>query len=167
MSRLGWLVKPLNSYKYWQISDDVVTYSGWSTVTVDLQKIKMNRGRYGWKNISTQLRFDPHEDRLPRRFYVDDIALREDDTLTSFFDIKFNIEDTDDGSVNLSIYGDRDRTFGNGNELFISNVAAGNGNQSYRWAPSASVKGTFWIYIQANDGLNTRGFYSSGPLKVH
>jgi len=168
MSRFGWIAKRLNSYKHWQISDDVVTYSGWNTLTVDLKKIRIDKGKYGWKGGITKFRFDPHEDGKSRRFYVDYISLREDDRLSKYFDIKYNLKDSDNSSVNLNIYADRDRSFGNGNESLLTSLTTSPGNnQTWRWTPPASVKGTFWIYIAANDGLNSRGYYSTGPLKVH
>ncbi len=167
VSRFGWTTRRLNSPRYWQITDDIVTYTGWNTLTVDLKKVRLNRGSFGWRNYVTRFRFDPHEDRRTRAFYVDYITLREDDRLRRFFDIKFNLIDTNDATNQVKIYRDKDRQFGNGNEAIIADYNTRTGLQSRRWAPSGSLRGLFWIFIQASDGKNTSGFYSSGPLRVH
>ncbi len=164
MSRIGWLTK--NSPGYWQVSDDIVTYGGWNNITVDMNKIKLNVGNYGWKNWITALRFDLHEDPYKRRFYIADIALREDDRLVKSFAIKYKI-DNDEPTTALKFYRDKDRTFGNGNEVLITQKKARTGTGAYRWKPSRKIKGLYWIYIQATDDQSTRGYYSSGPLKVH
>lgn len=168
MSRIGWITSRYNSFRYWQISDDIVTYSGWNTITVNMKKIKVDSGKYGWRNWITNLRFDSHEDKLSRRFYVDYITLREYDRLSTSFDIKYRLIDNNDTSVSVSIYRDKDRIFGNGNEALITtNASVSPGNKSFRWRPSRRIRGLYWIYIRANDGINTAGYYSTGPLRVH
>ena len=168
MARIGWLTRRYNDPKYWQISDDIVTYKGWNTYTIDLKKIKLNRGSYGWKNRITQLRFDPHEDRYSRRFYVDYITLRADDAMNSngSFVVRYKLYDTNDSSVNISFYRDRDKSFGNGNEVLIRSLAAAPGSRSFTWKPSKYVNGTYYIYAKANDGVDQRGYYSTGPVKI-
>ncbi len=167
MSRFGWTTRRQDSPKHWQMSDDIVTYKGWNKITIDLKKIRLNRGNYGWRNWITRFRFDPHEDRLSRRFYVNYITLREDDRLRSSFVIRYNLTDTNSGNVGVTIFRDKDRRFGNGNETAIKAMNVAPGRKAYRWRPSRKVRGTYWIYIRANDGINTTGFYSSGPLRVH
>ncbi|HDZ86283.1 MAG TPA: hypothetical protein ENH57_01165 [Actinobacteria bacterium] len=168
MSRIGWMTQRYNDPKYWQVSDDIVTYRGWNTYTIDLKKIKLNRGSYGWKNRITQLRFDPHEDRLSRRFYVDYVSLRADDAMNSngSFVVRYKLYDTNNSSVNISFYRDRDKSFGNGNEVLIRSLAAAPGSRSFTWKPSRHVNGTYYIYAKANDGVNQTGYYSSGPVKI-
>lgn len=167
MSRVGWTTIRQNDPRWWQMSDDILTYDGWNTLVVDLKKIKLNRGNYGWRNLITRLRFDPHEDEYgARRFFVDSVSLREDDRLVKRFPIKFSVRD-DSGSVRVSIYADRDLVFGNGNERLITNMNTAPGMRTFSWAPSRRVKGLYWIYIKADDGANTRGYYSTGPLRVH
>ncbi len=166
MARVGWTTRPLNHQKYWQMSDDILTYDGWNTITIDLKRIKLNRGRYGWRDFVTRLRFDPHEDPYRRRFFIDSVALREDDKLSKAFAIKYRV-DNDDPTTALSFYRDKDRTFGNGNESLIAQRRVSSGVGAYRWRPSRRVKGAYWIYIKASDNLSTRGYYSTGPLRVH
>jgi len=167
MTRVGWITKRYNDPKHWQISDDIVTYAGWNTITIDLKKIKLNRGSYGWRNRVTQLRFDPHEDRRTRSFFIDYITLRQDDKVGSRgFVIRYNLYDKNDNDIAINIYRDRDRRFGNGNEALITSQRVGPGKRAYRWRPAHVIKGTFWIYVQANDGVNTSGYYSTGPLRV-
>ncbi len=168
MSRFGWTTKRYDDPKYWQISDDIVTKSGWNTITIDLKKIRLNRGRYGWKNSITRFRFDPHEDRGTRRFYVSSIALREDDKVNKRrrFRIRYKLYDVNSPTVTVKLYRDRDRTFGNGNERLITTQVTNPGSRGYTWKVSRKIRGTWWIYAQANDGTNTNGYYSSGPLKT-
>ncbi len=167
MSRFGWTLKHHNDPRFWQMTDDIVTYAGWNTITIDLDKIKLNRGSYGWSSWATKFRFDAHEDNLSRRFYVDSVYLREDDKLTSSFAIKYNLIDINNSTVGVKIYRDKDRIFGNGNEAEITQMDVSPGANTYRWAPPGSLKGLYWIYIQGSDGVNTSGYYSGGPLRVH
>ncbi len=147
MSRIGWLTKRLNAPKYWQISDDVVTYSGWNNITIDMNKIKLNRGRYGWKNWITALRFDLNEDPYKRRFYIDNVSLREDDRLVKSFTIRYKV-DNDEPTTTLKFYRDKDRTFGNGNEVLIAQKKAPTGTGAYRWKPSRKIKGPGYTFKQ-------------------
>lgn len=163
MSRFGWTTTKSG----WQMSDDIVTWTGWNTITIDLKKIKLNVGNYGWRGWVNRFRFDPHEDPRYRGFYVDYVTLREDNSVNNhgYFDIKFKIID-DDPNVNLRIYGDKDRTFGNGNEKLYKKMTVQSGNYSWRWKPSSLYGRKQWIYIQASDGLSTQGFYSSGYVRT-
>ncbi|KKM98552.1 hypothetical protein LCGC14_1156720 [marine sediment metagenome] len=167
MSRIGWTTRRYNSTNQYQMSDDVVTYAGWNTYTVDLKKIHLNRGSYGWKDRITRLRFDPHEDPYGRRFYVDYVTLREDDATNpnGNFVIRYKLSQVD-GPTSVSFYRDRDRRFGNGNEAFIKTVTANRGNNRFTWKPSKYVNGNYYIYARAGSGALRRGYYSSGPLKV-
>ncbi|KKL67908.1 hypothetical protein LCGC14_2130290, partial [marine sediment metagenome] len=164
MLRIGWY-----SDKYsWQMSDDVVTYPGWHTYTVDLRKIKTNRGRVGWKGLVKGLRIDPNEDAYgPRRFYFSKIRLASDNTLRSSYKIRFNLNAGRKKRSKVRLYYDRDRKFGNGNERLIKRGTYRNGKRSYTWRPSRRIKGNVYIYARATDGINTNGNYSTGYIKVH
>jgi len=166
MSRFAWITNALNSPDYFQITRDIVTYPGWNTYTLDLKKVPRARGRYGWKGWVNTLRFDAHEDPKARRFYLDYIKLAADCILKTSYVIKFNVKN-DDSTTNVSLYADRDKRFGNGNEVLLTTGNYSNGNRSYKWTPSASLKGTFYIYAIGADALNQAGYYSTGPIKVH
>lgn len=163
MSRFMWLIKG----RGWNTSDDIVTYTGWRTYTVDLKKIRLNGGRAGWRGRAAIFRFDPHEDSYSRRFYLDNIKLAGEDRVSSVFSIKYRKTDSDNSSATLYLYWDADKSFGNGNENLIVTKTIENGSGSYRWRPSRSLRRKVWIYAKVTDGINTTGFYSTGMLRVH
>lgn len=151
-----------------QTSDDIVTYANfWRTYTIDLKKIQLNGGRYGWRGSVSALRFDPNEDTGHRRFYLDYIKLAAEDKLSDYFDIKYQCRDLDNSKLNLKLYYDVDKTSGNGNEHLIVSKTILNGIGRHRWRPSRSLRRRVWIYAKVSDGINAIGNYSSGMLRVH
>lgn len=164
MARFMWLT----SGGGWNTSDDIVTYGpSWETITVDLKKIKLNGGRNGWRGRTAIFRFDPHEDRLRRRFYIDYIKLAVEDRLSSTFTIRYWKKDFNHPYATLKLYYDADKSFGNGNEHIITTKTIGNKASYHRWRASRNLRRKVWIYAQVNDGINTVGYYSSGMLRVH
>lgn len=165
MSRFVWR----SGARGWNISDDIVTYGGgWRTYYIDLKTIKLNGGRNGWRGNTDIFRFDPHEDRLSKRFYVDHVTLAAEDKLSTAFIIRYQNKDASGGETNtLRLYWDADKIFGNGNEHLIVEKPISNGSGYYKWRPSRSLKRRVWIYAQISDGINTNGYYSTGMLRVH
>ncbi|RJQ33506.1 MAG: hypothetical protein C4562_00090 [Actinobacteria bacterium] len=165
MARLAWKNYP--NYKGWQQSNDILTYDGWNNLTYDIRNLSLDVGSYGWRDSISALRFDPHEDPLQRRFYIDEVKVAADDELTNgSFDIKYNLSDADNAPVTLTLGVDRDTTYGNGNERTLHTSASSLGSLSYRFRPDTSFNGSYYIYALVSDGLNSNHSYSSGPLNI-
>ena len=71
----------------WRVSEDIVVFPGWNTITVDLDDtppLELIEGNAttnaAWDGQQIEvLRFDPHEDKGTRQFRVDWIKLSEND----------------------------------------------------------------------------------------
>ncbi len=164
MARMGWKNYPSRG---WQMTDDLLTYEGWNTISHSLRGAKLDIGSFGWRGWVDILRFDPHEDPLRRRFYVDNVRVAADDmTKNGRFNIRYRLGDTDSSAVVLSIFADRDKNAANGNERLIFKTTRGAGDGEFTWTPDASFNGSNNIYIAVSDGLNNTGSYSTGPVQV-
>jgi hypothetical protein len=164
MARAGW---SKTFSKGWQMTDDLLTYEGWNTLSLSLKGASLDVGNYGWQSQMSYFRFDPHEDPQQRRFYLDYIRIAADDELTNrAFDIKYTASDTDNSSLTLTLNVDLDTTPGNGNEQTIYSGAVGVGDGIFKWAPDSSFNGDYYIQASVNDGIAGTSSYSTGPLHI-
>ncbi len=164
MARMGWKLYP---YKSWQMTNDILTYDGWNTITLSLRGASLDKGTMGWRGQANYLRFDPHEDPYARRFYIDYVKLARDDLVRGgYFDIKYKLIDSDSAGIAYEVYADKDKNPGNGNERRLTVGSAGPGERVYRWSPDGSFNGSYNIYVSVNDGLNSTVSYSTGPVYV-
>gem|GEM_PF-2459949 len=164
MARVGWKNYPSRG---WQMTDDLLTYEGWNTISQDLRGANLDVGRFGWRGWVGTMRFDPHEDPLARRFYVDSVRVTADDmTKNGRFNVRYRVGDTDSAAVSVQIYADPDTNPSNGNWRLIMSTTRGAGDGVFTWTPDASFNGRNNIYVAVSDGLNNTGSYSTGPLQV-
>ncbi len=70
----------------WRVSEDIVVFPGWNTITIDLDDTPPSKLIEGGATSSMwdgqqikDIRFDPHEDKGTRKFRVDWINLSEND----------------------------------------------------------------------------------------
>jgi hypothetical protein len=153
-------------------SREVVTYSTVSTYTVDLldnaagdvMETDMSyRNRWLGSSI-TGLRWDVNEDRGPRRWRLDEVALRADDESHGRFVVRWTDRAHRPGTV-VAIYADRDRAGFDG-ELVAEGRVQREGRNSYRWDTSGVRPGAYWLYVVATNGASTSRAYATGPLRV-
>src|SRR4029453_8542198 len=87
-----------------------------------------------------------------------------DQTTAGAFTIRFSGADPEGDATTVALYYDSDRNPG-GTTLITSSVPLSAGQ--YVWRPSLSVPvGLYYIYAVANDGRNSIGRYSTGPVRV-
>ena len=132
-----------------------------------------------WTGTQTLFRLDPHEfpvssacTNTPTAANCHDVEL-DSVVLSPFaqadpgFAFKWNLSDSDDANVNLNLYLDPDTTFGNGNEVLIYSAIVPTSVHEYDWPGSGSVNyGTYHAYLVADDGKNSVGQYSTGPIII-
>ena len=165
------------------ISQDIPLFSGGPNeyCFADVAAIPVEAQSLGgpWTGTQTEFRLDPIEFSVsaactstPSPANCHDIDLVSA-VLSPFaqanpgYTFKWNLADADDANVALSLYLDRDTTFGNSNELLIYNANVPSSNGQFVWSGSTSVNyGTYHAYIVADDGRNRVGQYSTGPIIV-
>ena len=98
----------------WRVSDDIVVFPGWNTISIDLTGFTPNRlveggATQGWAGQQIDvIRFDPHEDSGTRRFTVASVTLADDERPTngsyeiSFRDRAFKSRSTAEVSLSRS-----------------------------------------------------------------
>lgn len=162
MARFAWVNYPSQG---WQQTNDILTYNGWNTLTYDLSKASLDVGTYGWRDLISTLRFDPHEDPGLRRFYIDSVKIAADDTLQNgAYLIKFKTKDTDNSTLHLKLLADPDTKRNNGNERLILNKKIKRNSKTFYWKPDKTFNKIYYIYAVISDGLNKTTSYSSGPV---
>lgn len=167
-------------------------YTTWYTYTVDLHRVVLEpTATDGWTGEQTVLRIDPHETPIPPFFSIDWVKLTADDTADTSFEIRWVVRDSD--IVITTLYYDLDTTWGNG-EIFIDQVGPGvdvsptpagpyliylpivsggsgapNGEEytyRYAWDTTGIPAGTYYIWVEATDGLNTTRWVSESPVII-
>jgi hypothetical protein len=159
------------------VSKDIITWPGKHTYTLDLATLSgaVNGGLEPtptptpWAQKSVRhFRIDPFEFGNEQvTFHMDNVKLAADDeTLNNSFTIKWNGSDPDAGqNPVVSLFYDTDRNPGNGGLTAIASGLPLSAGQ-YNWNTSGVPAGTYYLYAQVTDGINTTAAYSTGPLKV-
>ena len=155
-----------------QVSRDVVTFPGQASFTVDLKTNPSSDAvdprsapRIGWAgNMIEMFRFDPNEDRGPRRWRIDNIKLADDDAGDTTFPIKLRDANPAPGTV-VKLYADTDGVGFNG-QLIADNVDLSSGAATVNWTPASGTKGLFWIYAVTSRGAFSTRTYSTGPVRM-
>ena len=155
-------------------SREMVHYPGQSSFTVDLKTppdpsfvMETDRPeRDGWSTGSpvTHLRYDPNEDRGPRRWRIARIELRAtDETSANKFTIRWrDAGATEPVKVTLSY-----RPESGGQESQIAtDVAQVAGVNSYVWDTSNVPSGRYVVRVTGDDGISTGSNVSTGPMDV-
>ena len=155
-----------------QVSRDVVTFPGQASFTVDLKTNPSSDAvdprstpRIGWAgNMIEMFRFDPNEDRGPRRWRISNIKLADDDAGDTTFTIKLRDLNPAPGTL-AKVYADTDGVGFNG-QLIADNVDISGGATTVNWTPTSGTKGLFWIYALTGRGTYSTRTYSTGPVRM-
>lgn len=151
--------------------------SGMHTYTVDLGALAIgtDQGIENRANAQTwtasnkyHFRIDPHEFPTPRQFHFDNVKLAAIDEASGTFTISWTGSDADDSAEGstaptVTLYYDADTSPG-GRTQIATGLALSAG--SYVWNTAAVTPGTYYIYAEVTDGLNTTGSYSTGAVRV-
>ena len=149
----------------WRVSEDIVVFPGWNTISVDLDDtppqdlIEGGATSAAWAgNQIDILRFDPHEDKGTREFRIDWIKVTENDKprANNVFNIGFRDLGHEQGSK-VRIFLDRD---GDGiGERQIAFRSIWFGHNIHRWTVPADLRGTgeWFVTIRVTDpkGVST------------
>ncbi|MGI9606717.1 MAG: hypothetical protein ACR2P0_11325 [Acidimicrobiales bacterium] len=134
-----------------KVSDDIVVYPGWNTISIDLNDYTPNElveggSTTGWEGNIGLLRFDAHEDSGTRRFHVDYVMMSEDDKPTNgTFDVTFRDRGFEKGTT-ANIYIDRNAD-GVGGQL-IGSVTVARGTNTFTWnVPQNRVGSGEWHVV--------------------
>lgn len=173
VARVFWTSAPFIDGATATTTKDIIVFPGMNTYTVDLAALTTASGggletsgsAEAWTAANkTNLRFDPHEFAAARTFHIDDVKLTANPvSYSGSFTIRFSGSDADAGdSPTVSLYYDTDQNATNGKTLIASGVALSAG--SYVWTTSGVPFGTYYIYAEASDGVNTAGSYGDAPI---
>lgn len=166
------------------VTQDVVVYEGWRTVTVDLRTALLEAGSHGaWQPApKVGFRLDPLEFSTPHAFEVDSVLLTGNDQASNAFDIQYQAQDPNSQPVSVSFFYDTDRQGTNGTAIICQSGAIAPGTGSFkiylplvqtdkvgsgcRWNVGSIPNGDYYIYAVVNDGLDTLVRYSTTPVEV-
>lgn len=131
-------------------------------------------GETQWIGALENFRIDPHEFQLSsecttspspencREIELDSMVLAPFDQAHPTFDMSWISTDADDNAT-IDVYLDLDQIPGSGNETL---VFTGNENSDSGFTINESVtsNGTYFVYGEVDDGLNSNIKYADGPL---
>lgn len=142
--------------------------NGWHTYTIDLWDPR-SMGGLLWKDFYriTRLAFSPLGAFDPTTFEIDWVRLTEENyTLNNLYTLVFELNDTDNFTLNVELYYDTDRQGFDGTLITRwDNLTTG--RHSYTWDTSAlkpSLK--YYPYLVVKDALNTTMTYASVPIRI-
>jgi putative cell wall-binding protein len=151
-------------------SKELIVYPGVSEYVLDLATDASETDsavRPGWSGFVPQLRYDPNEDPGPRRWSIDEIALRADDeTVDDAFDIVWRDASTlgAEGTT-VALYADTDRAGFDG-RLIAGGIAQQAGENRYRWDTRDWPAGRYHLYAVAERDGTVGRRYAGGPVVV-
>jgi len=156
------------------ISQDIIVVPGMNSYTVDLAPLStapdggLEPGGSGetWTAAPKRyLRLDPHEFPTARTFHIDDVKLTAKPVAATSFTIRFVGTDADADATTVSLYYDVDTNPSNGKTLIASSIPASAGQVV--WNTSGVLRGEYYIYAEASDGIQVIGRYSSVPVVLN
>ena len=163
------------------VSKDIPVWPGRNLYTIDLSRLTTASGlepssQAAWSSSSVSiLRIDPHESTKGVRFRLGTTVLTAPDevVLGSAAVVQFAFADSDTAgsSYQARIYLDADRA-GDGRVLLDTFAATPNVLQTYQFVPAGRgiPAGEYFFYVEVTETRggfsDTRGLYSSGPLRV-
>ncbi|MEY2437243.1 MAG: hypothetical protein QOF97_2079 [Acidimicrobiaceae bacterium] len=156
----------------WQDSEDIIVYPGTHTYEIELATNPPQAAtdantpvRIGWAGQSiTALRFDPHEDRAPRHFVLDDIKVATDDQATGTFPIHF-IDDNWKPGTTVDLFAASDRNVCNGPPI-ATGLAVAQGVNTYTWDTHNVGLGQYWVCGRFHDSTYESPAMATGPVQV-
>ena len=114
--------------------------------------------------VKRHLRLDPHEFPQPRGFHIDGVRLTAKPAASINFTVIFLSADADGDPATVSLYYDGDTNLGNGRALIASGIP-GSG-RPVRLEHGRCAEGEYFIYVEATDGVQSLGRYSTVPVVV-
>jgi hypothetical protein len=155
----------------WSQTDDILTYSGTRTVSIDMGLPNSQLIEPGTSNNSfvsparvTALRWDPNEDRGGRRWYLKDVQLRSDFATTGTFPITWQDAAYQAGGT-ATIVADTDRSGCNGRAV-ASGVPVQAGTNTTVWNTAGVAAGGYWLCMTITRGSAVTSGYAGGVLRV-
>lgn len=155
-----------------QQSEDVVTYGGTRTVTVDLDDANIHEtdhtiefDRFDWDFAPVHaLRWDPNEDPGVRRWWVERVALRADDEAGTSFRVRWYDAGFAPGST-VTLYRDDDDQGFDGTAISGA-LPQRAGTNVFDWDTSGLVPGSYWVYAVVDGPGGVGRSYSTGPVQA-
>lgn len=167
-----------------------LVYDGWPrTYSFDLKTLRAGdqgtydteicsqppacEARHPWGGQITNFSIDPYEAETPRWFRLANIRLAEDDqpNANGFFTVRWSVSpalltggDISARPASVNLYYDTDTDPASGRVRFASGVDASHG--AYVWQAGGLSPGLYYVYVEVDDGVQTSGRYSTGPLRV-
>jgi len=152
-------------------TDDILTYSGSRTVSIDMGLPTGQLVEPGTRSAAflssarvTALRWDPNEDRGARRWYLKDVQLRSDFATTGTFPIAWQDAAYQAGGT-ATIIADTDRSGCNGRTV-KSNVPVLAGTNSTVWNTAGVPAGRYWLCLKITRGDAVSSGYAGGVIVV-
>ena len=157
------------------VSSFFLVWPGMQTYTFDLASLTTapdgglegaEGAGVGWTAANVRyLRIDPHEFAEQRGFHIDSVKLAAmDEPSNGAFTIRFTGSDADGHAASVALYYDADRNPATGLTPIAANVPLGAGQ--FTWSTSGVPAGVYYIYAVVSDGINARGAYSTGPVRI-
>lgn len=156
-----------------QQTNDLVTYGGTRTLTVDLAQEGVHEtdeeagdSRDWHSGDVSGVRWDPNEDRAARRWWVERIALRADDEAGTSFDVRWVDTGFAPGST-VRLYVEDDGT-GENRRLIsgTSPIAQRPGTNVFRWDTSGVREGWYRVLVEVDGPAGSATATSTGPVRV-
>lgn len=154
-------------------SDDIISFDGWNTYAMDMTKVKLEveqhpPGSYPanpWYGKINILRVDSHEFSTPTAFYYDWIRLTADDEANQKFAFTFDVSDLDHplSQVSVSFYLNSVKSTVGGTLL---GTVSGDSARTLVWDASSTPDGSYYVFAEVNDGINSYRRLASGRLVI-
>jgi hypothetical protein len=155
----------------WSQTDDILTYSGSRTISIDMglpnnQLIEPGTSQTSFVSPArvTALRWDPNEDRGSRRWYLKDVQLRSDFATSGTFPVAWQDAAYQAGGT-ATIVADTDRTGCNGVTV-ASGVPVQAGTNTTVWNTAGVARGRYWLCLRITRGAAVTSAYAGGVLSV-
>jgi hypothetical protein len=152
-------------------TDDVLTYSGSRTVSIDLglpdnQLLEPGTGNVSFLSATPveTIRWDPNEDRGARRWYLQDVQLRSDFSTSGTFPITWQDAAYQPGAT-ATIIADTDRSGCDGITV-ASGVPVNQGTNTTVWNTAGQSAGRYWLCLRITSGNAVTSGYAGGVLVV-
>jgi hypothetical protein len=172
MARVLW--QRAESGTNWLQTNDIVTYTGARTYTVDLGAAGVNEPsapyRYPITSSSkvTALRIDPNEDRGYRKWHLYDVRLAANCAVARGHAFGITFKDTafTPGST-ASVYVVPSSTPRASGGTLVGTVNQVSGTNMVTWnVPVGQATGSYWVYVTTSNGTSTATRPATGPLNV-
>jgi hypothetical protein len=169
MGRIVW--RAADDPRRVQQTEDVVTYSGTRSVTVDLKAPGVHETdpealpARDWTAAPVSgLRWDPNEDRGARTWWLERVALRADDEAGTSYDVRWVDAGFAPGSTATVVR--LDDPSGAGRRVLAAGLPQRPGTNVHRWDSSATPPGRYWIAVEVTGPAGAATAVSTGPVRV-